>query len=76
MDTDDFLKEQQWFKAVTIRDPEGFDVDLYLDYDGLHISQPSEPSMDDVVHMTWAQFDALLTYLEEIQTQENQIVRH
>jgi len=59
-----------WFEAFTLIEDASFDLDVYVDIDGLHLSQPSEPELDDVVHVSWAQFATLIEVVSKLSVPE------
>ena len=57
---------EMWFEAFTLVEDTSFDLDVYADIDGLHLSQPSEPDLDDVVHISWIQFAMLVEVVSKL----------
>ena len=62
----DYTETEMWFEAFTLIEDASFDLDVYVDIDGLHLSQPSEPALDDVIHVSWAQFATLIEVVSKL----------
>ena len=62
----DYPEAEMWFEAFTLIEDASFDLDVYVDVDGLHLSQPSEPELDDVIHVSWAQFAMLIDVVSKL----------